>query len=50
MNPIEKCWRRIKQAFHKRPRQPTNKVKMEVAVREEWEKILQEWINALIEK
>ena len=50
MNPIEKCWRRIKQALHRRPRQPTNEAEMEAAVREEWEKIPQEWINGLIEK
>ena len=39
MNPIEKCWRRIKQALHRRPRQPTNEAEMEAVVREEWEKI-----------
>jgi len=50
MNPIEKCWRRIKQALHRRNRQPTTEVQMVAAVMEEWEKIPQEWINGLIEK
>jgi transposase len=35
MNPIEKCWRRIKQALHRRNRQPTNKQEMRDAVTEE---------------
>ncbi|KUJ18619.1 uncharacterized protein LY89DRAFT_559278, partial [Mollisia scopiformis] len=48
MNPIEKCWRRIKQALHRRLRQPTTEVQMVVAVLEEWDKIPQEWINGLI--
>ncbi|KUJ13345.1 uncharacterized protein LY89DRAFT_672563 [Mollisia scopiformis] len=50
MNPIEKCWRRIKQALHRRLRQPTTEVQMVVAVLEEWDKIPQEWINGLIEQ
>ena len=50
MNPIEKCWRRIKQALHRRQRQPTNEAEMQAAVLEEWDKIPQEWINKLIEK
>ena len=48
MNPIEKCWRWIKQALHRRKHQPTNQEEMEAAVREEWEAILQEWIDNLI--
>ncbi|KUJ08735.1 uncharacterized protein LY89DRAFT_562602, partial [Mollisia scopiformis] len=48
MNPIEKCWRRIKQALHRRLRQPTTEVQMVVVVLEEWDKIPQEWINGLI--
>ncbi|KAG4430256.1 hypothetical protein IFR05_014252, partial [Cadophora sp. M221] len=44
MNPIEKCWR-IKQALHRRRRQPTTEVEMEVMVLEEWDRIPQEWIN-----
>ncbi|KUJ08032.1 uncharacterized protein LY89DRAFT_765471, partial [Mollisia scopiformis] len=35
MNPIEKCWRRIKQALHRRLRQPTTKVQIVVVVLEE---------------
>jgi len=50
MNPIEKCWRRIKQALHRRQRQPTNEAEMVAAVREEWDNIPQEWIDGLIEK
>jgi hypothetical protein len=40
MNPIEKCWRWIKQ--------PTTEAEIEQAVREEWDAIPQEWINKLI--
>jgi len=36
MNPIEKCWRRIKQALHRRKHQPTNEAEMQAAVTEEW--------------
>src|SRR6202035_2535686 len=50
MNPIEKCWRRIKQALHRRNQQPTNEAEMQAAVTELWEEIPQEWINGLIEK
>jgi transposase len=50
MNPIEKCWRRIKQALHRRNRQPTNEAEMQAAVTELWEEIPQEWINELIDK
>jgi transposase len=50
MNPIEKCWRRIKQALHRRNRQPTNEAEMQAAVTELWEEIPQEWINGLIDK
>ena len=35
MNPIEKCWRRIKQALHKRYQQPTMVAEMEEMVTEE---------------
>ena len=35
MNPIEKCWRRIKQQLHRRKRQPTNEEEMRAAVTEE---------------
>ncbi len=45
MNPIEKCWRYVKQALHRRERQPTSEAEMEQAVREEWEAIPQDWIN-----
>jgi hypothetical protein len=41
MNPIEKCWRWIKQALHRRKRQPTTEAEMEAAVTEEWEAIPQ---------
>jgi transposase len=50
MNPIEKCWRRIKQALHRRPHQPTNEAEMEAAVLEEWAAIPQDWINELVLK
>jgi transposase len=50
MNPIEKCWRYIKQKLHRRRKQPTTVAEMEVAVREEWEHIPQQWINDLILK
>ena len=50
MNPIEKCWRRIKQALHRRRRQPTTEAEMEAMVLEEWDRIPQKWINELILK
>ena len=50
MNPIEKCWRRIKQALHRRRKQPTTVAEMRQVVTEEWERIPQEWINELILK
>lgn len=50
MNPIEKCWRWIKQALHRRLKQPTTEAEMKIAVREEWDAIPQEWINMLILK
>jgi transposase len=50
INPIEKCWRRIKQALHKYRRQSTTVVEMEEIVTEEWERIPQDWINELVLK
>jgi hypothetical protein len=50
MNPIEKCWRWVKQALHRRKHQPTTEAEMRAAVTEEWEAIPQEWINKLILK
>ena len=50
MNPIEKCWRRIKQALHRRRKQPTTVAEIKQMVMEEWERIPQEWINQLILK
>ncbi|PMD23503.1 hypothetical protein NA56DRAFT_569102, partial [Hyaloscypha hepaticicola] len=50
MNPIEKCWRRIKQALHRRRHQPTTETEMEAIVLEEWDRIPQEWINELVLK
>jgi transposase len=50
MNPIEKCWRRIKQALHRRRRQPTTVAEMEAMVLEEWDRIPQDWINELVLK
>jgi transposase len=35
MNPIEKCWRRIKQALHCHCKQPTTVAEMEAIVLEE---------------
>ena len=48
MNPIEKCWRRLKQKLHRRLHQPLTVEEMKQAVLEEWEAIPQEWINNLI--
>jgi hypothetical protein len=39
MNPIEKCWRWIKQRLHRQQHQPTNEEEMQAAVREEWDVI-----------
>ena len=39
MNPIEKCWRRIKQALHRCRKQPTIIAEMERMVQEEWDRI-----------
>jgi hypothetical protein len=50
MNPIEKCWRRIKQGLHRQHRQPTNETEMQAAVTALWEERPQEWINGLIDK
>jgi hypothetical protein len=50
MNTIEKCWCRIKQALHRRNRQPTNEAEMQAAMTELYEEIPQEWINELIDK
>ncbi|KAF8859344.1 HET-domain-containing protein [Acephala macrosclerotiorum] len=50
MNPIEKCWRWIKQSLHRRHRQPTNENEMRQFVLEEWDRIPQKWINELIDK
>jgi hypothetical protein len=50
MNPIEKCWRRIKQALHRRRHQPTTEAEMEAMVLEEWDRIPQDWINELVLK
>lgn len=50
MNPIEKCWRRLKQALHRRLYQPTTKAQMRQAVLEEWDTIPQQQINELILK
>ena len=50
MNPIEKCWRWIKQRLHRRQHQLTNEEEMRAAVTEEWDAIPQEWINSLIDK
>jgi transposase len=50
MNPIEKRWRRVKQALHRRRKQPTTEAEMRAFVTEEWDRIPQEWINQLILK
>jgi len=39
MNPIEKCWRRIKQALHRRRKQHSIEEKMRAMVLEIWDKI-----------
>jgi transposase len=50
MNPIEKCWRRIKQVLHRRRKQPTTEAEMQQMILEEWDRIPKEWINELILK
>jgi hypothetical protein len=50
MNPIEKCWRRIKQALHRRQMQAQTVAEMKAMVLEEWDRIPQDWINELILK
>jgi transposase len=50
MNPIEKCWRYIKQQLHRRHIQPTTEAERIIAVTELREAIPQQWINELIEK
>ena len=48
MNPIEKCWRAMKQSLHRCKKQPTNEQEMQDAILEEWEALDQDWINSLI--
>lgn len=48
MNPIEKCWRWIKQRLHRLPHQPTTEEEMQAAVTKLWEEIPQDWINELV--
>ncbi|RFU25602.1 hypothetical protein B7463_g10735, partial [Scytalidium lignicola] len=48
LNPIEKCWRAMKQSLHRRKIQPTNEIEMANAIIEEWNALDQEWINGLI--
>lgn len=50
MNPIEKCWRYIKQSLHRRRHQPTTEAEMRQFVLEEWDRIPQKWINELIDR
>jgi hypothetical protein len=48
LNPIEKCWRAIKQSLYCCKIQPTNKIDIANAMIEEWNTLDQEWINRLI--
>ena len=48
LNPIEKCWRVMKQSLRCRKIQPTNEIDMANAMIEEWNALDQEWINGLI--
>ena len=48
LNPIEKCWRAMKQSLHHYKIQPTNEEEMANAMIEEWDTLDQEWINELI--
>jgi transposase len=48
LNPIEKCWRAMKQSLYRRKIQPTNEDDMADAMIEEWNKLDQDWINGLI--
>ena len=50
LNPIEKCWRAMKQSLYRRKIQPTNEIDMANAIIEEWNVLDQEWINGLITK
>src|ERR1700688_4890008 len=45
LNPIEKCWRAMKQSLHRRKIQPTNEIDIANAMIEEWNALDQEWIN-----
>jgi hypothetical protein len=42
LNPIEKCWRAIKQSLHRRKIQPTNEIDTANAIVEEWNALDQE--------
>jgi len=37
LNPIEKCWRAMRQSLHRRKRQPTNEQEMQETILEERE-------------
>jgi hypothetical protein len=50
MNPIQKYRRRIKQALHRGRHQPTIEAEIEAIVLEEWDGILQDWVNKLVLK
>jgi len=40
----------MKQALHRRRKQPTTEAEMQAMMLEEWDRIPQEWINELILK
>ena len=48
LNPIEPVWWELKKAIRRRPHTPTSYEKLEIAIREEWERIPQEKIDVYI--
>ena len=48
LNPIEPVWWELKKAIRRRPHTPTSYEELEIAIREEWERIPQEKIDAYI--
>jgi len=50
MNPIEKCWRWIKNRIHNQVVQPKTRAEMEEALLKAWDALPQEFINKLILK
>jgi hypothetical protein len=49
LNPIENCWRVMKQRIKQRPRFPGTVEEMRKAVQEEWDRLDQKLVNKYIE-